>query len=73
MAAALEPFDILVIMRERTPFPASLIGRLPNLKLLVTTGARMIGARAAALTWGLSWRWPSAFPRKNAPYAKAAG
>ncbi|BAI76023.1 D-3-phosphoglycerate dehydrogenase (plasmid) [Azospirillum sp. B510] len=39
-AAALEPFDVLVIMRERTPFPASLIGRLPNLKLLVTTGAR---------------------------------
>lgn len=40
VAAALEPFDVLVIMRERTPFPAALIGRLPNLKLLVTTGAR---------------------------------
>ncbi|MBY6261896.1 D-2-hydroxyacid dehydrogenase family protein [Azospirillum sp. 412522] len=40
VAAALEPFDVLVIMRERTPFPASLIERLPNLKLLVTTGAR---------------------------------
>lgn len=40
VAAALEPFDVLVIMRERTPFPASLIGRLPKLKLLVTTGAR---------------------------------
>lgn len=40
VAAALEPFDVLVIMRERTPFPASLIGRLPNLRLLITTGAR---------------------------------
>ncbi|MBK1838304.1 D-2-hydroxyacid dehydrogenase family protein [Azospirillum sp. YIM B02556] len=40
VAAALEPFDVLVIMRERTPFPAALIDRLPNLKLLVTTGAR---------------------------------
>lgn len=40
IAAALEPFDILVIMRERTPFPASLLQRLPNLKLLVTTGMR---------------------------------
>lgn len=40
VAAALEPFDVLVIMRERTPFPTSLIGRLPKLKLLVTTGAR---------------------------------
>ncbi|CAO3427782.1 D-3-phosphoglycerate dehydrogenase (EC 1.1.1.95) [Azospirillum doebereinerae] len=37
---ALAPFDVLVIMRERTPFPAALIERLPNLKLLVTTGAR---------------------------------
>lgn len=27
-------------MRERTPFPASLIARLPNLKLLLTTGLR---------------------------------
>ncbi|MBP2297612.1 D-2-hydroxyacid dehydrogenase family protein [Azospirillum picis] len=40
VATALEPFDVLVIMRERTPFPAALIERLPNLKLLVTTGAR---------------------------------
>ncbi|PWC39029.1 D-2-hydroxyacid dehydrogenase family protein [Azospirillum sp. TSO35-2] len=40
VAAALEPFDALVVMRERTPFPAALIDRLPNLKLLVTTGAR---------------------------------
>jgi phosphoglycerate dehydrogenase-like enzyme len=36
----LEPFDALVIMRERTPFPASLVARLPNLRLLVTTGER---------------------------------
>lgn len=27
-------------MRERTPFPAELIARLPNLKLLLTTGLR---------------------------------
>ncbi|MBP2296349.1 D-2-hydroxyacid dehydrogenase family protein [Azospirillum rugosum] len=40
VAAALEPYDVLVIMRERTPFPASLIDRLPNLRLLVTTGQR---------------------------------
>ncbi|KAH8883617.1 D-isomer-specific 2-hydroxyacid dehydrogenase-like protein [Thozetella sp. PMI_491] len=36
----LEPFDIICTMRERTPFPAELIGRLPNLKLLLTTGTR---------------------------------
>ena len=38
LAARLEPFDAVIIMRERTPFPAELFDRLPNLKLLVTTG-----------------------------------
>jgi len=40
IAAALAPFDILVAMRERTGFPRSLLDRLPNLRLLVTTGMR---------------------------------
>jgi len=40
VAKALRPFDVVVGMRERTPFPKSLINRLPNLKLLVTTGMR---------------------------------
>ncbi len=40
IAAALAPFDILVAMRERTRFPRSLLDRLPNLRLLVTTGMR---------------------------------
>ncbi len=39
-ARQLAPFDILVPMRERTAFPASLIRRLPNLKLLAMTGVR---------------------------------
>jgi phosphoglycerate dehydrogenase-like enzyme len=39
-AAALKPFDVIVIMRERTPFPAELINALPSLRLLVTTGLR---------------------------------
>ena len=38
LAARLAPFEIVVAMRERTPFPASLLDRLPNLRLLVTTG-----------------------------------
>ena len=37
-AAALEPFEVIVAMRERTAFPRSLLQRLPNLRLLVTTG-----------------------------------
>lgn len=36
----LEPFDVVVAMRERTPFPRSLLERLPHLELLVTTGMR---------------------------------
>jgi phosphoglycerate dehydrogenase-like enzyme len=35
---ALEPFDVIVAMRERTAFDAARLGRLPKLKLLVTTG-----------------------------------
>lgn len=34
------PFDVICMMRERTPFPAALLDALPNLKLLVTTGPR---------------------------------
>ncbi|HZF77554.1 MAG TPA: D-2-hydroxyacid dehydrogenase family protein [Acetobacteraceae bacterium] len=40
LAERLAPFDAILAMRERTPFPASLIRRLPNLRLLVTTGER---------------------------------
>ncbi len=37
---ALGDFEIIVAMRERTPFPAAVIQALPSLKLLVTTGMR---------------------------------
>ena len=40
VARRLHPYDIVVLMRERTPFPSSLIEKLPNLKLLVTSGNR---------------------------------
>ena len=39
-AARLREFDILVAMRERTPFPRALLEQLPRLRLLVTTGMR---------------------------------
>jgi phosphoglycerate dehydrogenase-like enzyme len=39
-ARQLAPFEILLVTRERTPFPASLIARLPNLKMFGLTGAR---------------------------------
>jgi phosphoglycerate dehydrogenase-like enzyme len=46
----LRDFEIIVAMRERTPFPHTLIERLSSLKLLVTTGRRnaSIDIKAAA-------------------------
>ncbi|MFF8591994.1 D-2-hydroxyacid dehydrogenase family protein [Streptomyces sp. NPDC015220] len=40
LAAALADADIVVTLRERVPFPATLLNRLPRLKLLVATGMR---------------------------------
>jgi phosphoglycerate dehydrogenase-like enzyme len=40
LAKRLHDCDAVVAMRERTPFPAALLERLPNLKLLVTAGMR---------------------------------
>ena len=49
VAAALAGFEVIVAMRERTPLPASLLERLPKLRLIVTTGMRnlSIDTRAA--------------------------
>src|SRR5579862_7038548 len=38
LVSALEPYDVVVAMRERTPFDADRLGQLPRLRLLVTTG-----------------------------------
>ena len=39
-ASALNDFEIICAMRERTPFPRGLFAALPNLKLLITSGMR---------------------------------
>ena len=46
----LKPFDVICVMRERTPLPRSLIERLPRLKLIASTGPRnaAIDVEAAA-------------------------
>jgi len=33
------PFDVICVMRERTPLPRNVMERLPNLKLIASTGA----------------------------------
>ena len=40
LARRLAPYEVIVAMRERTPFPAALLDQLPALKLLITTGMR---------------------------------
>lgn len=48
LARALADFEVIGIMRERTPFPRALFAQLPNLKLLVTTGKRNASIDLAA-------------------------
>jgi len=50
LAARLADFDIIMALRERTPFPRTLLERLPKLKLLITAGMRnaSIDMKAAA-------------------------
>lgn len=47
-AAALADFEILLTMRERTAFPASLIRRVPKLKMIGITGASVATLDLAA-------------------------
>ncbi|WP_198655037.1 D-2-hydroxyacid dehydrogenase family protein [Streptomyces geranii] len=55
LAAELADSEIVVVMRERTPFDAELLRRLPRLRLLITTGMRnasidLDAARAQGVT-----------------------
>lgn len=48
-ARQLSDFDIVLATRERTPFPASLVARLPKLKMFGLTGARAALIDTAAM------------------------
>ena len=55
LVTRLKPFDVLCVMRERTPLPGDLIRALPNLKLIVSSGPKNVSidlaaARAAGIT-----------------------
>lgn len=41
------PFDVVVAIRERTPFRKPLLDRLPGLKMIATTGMRNLGIDVA--------------------------
>ena len=44
----LKPFDVLCVMRERTPLTRELLEQLPNLKLIASTGSRNASIDLAA-------------------------
>jgi len=46
----LQPFDVICVMRERTPLSRAVIESLPNLKLIASTGARNASIDEAAAT-----------------------
>ncbi|MGW3210581.1 D-2-hydroxyacid dehydrogenase family protein [Streptomyces sp. NPDC001135] len=55
LVAALADFDCVVTLRERVPFPAGLLNRLPRLRLLIASGMRnsvidYAAARAGGVT-----------------------
>jgi len=57
----LQPYDVIVAMRERTRFTAEVIDALPNLKFLVSTGGRNASIDSEACA------------RRNIPLAFAHG
>ena len=85
LAVRLAPYDALVLIRERTAFPAVLLNRLPNLKLISQTGkvsghvdVAAATARGIAIAEGvgsplapaeLTWALIMAASRKIVPYA----
>ena len=46
----LKPFNVLSVMRERTPLTRAIIEQLPNLKLIASTGSRNASIDLAAAT-----------------------
>lgn len=50
VVARLEPFDVVCVMRERTPLPRGVIARLPRLKMIASTGPFNASIDVAAAT-----------------------
>ena len=71
IAERLKDFEVVVGMRERTPFPRTLLERLPNLKLLITTGGRnasfdVAAANERGVTVRYDWNVGTSQPWMNA-------
>jgi phosphoglycerate dehydrogenase-like enzyme len=49
----LAPFDVIMVMRERTPLPRNIIERLPRLRMIASTGAFNASIDMAAADAGI--------------------
>ena len=47
------PFDVVCVMRERTPLPREVLQHLPRLKLIAATGSRNASVDIGYVTEGL--------------------
>jgi phosphoglycerate dehydrogenase-like enzyme len=70
-AVALADFDMLLTMRERTPFPETLIRRLPKLRMIGITGAQNASLDVAACARAGITVCHTAGGARGAPYATA--
>ncbi|GAA2122658.1 D-2-hydroxyacid dehydrogenase family protein [Nocardioides bigeumensis] len=67
---ALQPYDVVVAMRERTRFPADVLERLPGLRLLASTGPVNAGVDLdAARRLGITVTRTDAWPRTTTELA----
>lgn len=48
VVSRLQPFDVVCVMRERTPLTGAILSRLPKLRLIASTGARNASIDLAA-------------------------
>lgn len=73
-AAALRDFEMICLLRERMPVPASLIAALPNLKFICITGAHnrtldIAAARARGIVVSHTGNGASEFPTAELAWA----
>ena len=67
LVEVLQPYDIVVAMRERTPITRERLAKLPNLKLLITTGMRNASIDGgAAKELGVTYCGTPGFPGSTA-------
>ncbi len=61
------PFDVVCVMRERTPLPREVLQHLPRLKLIASTGSRNASVDMPRAAKGLGIRRVTATGYRSSP------